>query len=326
MYPTLTRDIMPSRLAHLEISGNGSIIGSALAIIEDLTLHKNVSYITKPDLQIPGYFTGQQLPRIHLMLRIISPLLVCLLLAPSHLIANSSEPDPVRAELVKRQAALQKDNSLSVDGSRLYAADFIFHLYKLNDYKLLWNRDNTKALTASIQNITADGLTPGDYLPEQLAEKIRAIEKNTPPVNEQIDLDLLLSESFVRAVYNLLIGKVDPESLDPNFNFSRSLDRDGKAPLLLEKIRNNETEQAFDWARPKFPHYQWLKDGLKKYRTIQASGGWQPIPEGKTLKPGQSDARISLLRNRLTATGDYTAQHSEQNLFCLLYTSPSPRD
>jgi murein L,D-transpeptidase YcbB/YkuD len=249
------------------------------------------------------------------MLRISLPLLACLMLAPSLVFANSTEPDPVRAELLKRQTTLQKDNSLSVDGSRLYAADFLFHLYELNNYNLLWNKENTKALIASIQNITGDGLTPHDYLPEDLAEKIKTMEKSTPPVNKQIDLDLLLSESFVRAVYNLLIGKVDPETLDPDFNFSRSLDRDGKAPLLLEKISNSEIEQAFDWARPKFPHYQWLKNGLEKYRTIQTTGGWQPVPEGATLKPGQSDARVSLLRNRLIITGDYTGNQSDRDLF-----------
>ena len=269
--------------------------------------------------------TGNYFPRAHFMLRILLPVLVCLSLSPSMAIGNTSEADPVRTELLKRQATLQKDKSLSIGGSRLYAANFIFHLYVLNDYKLLWNRENTKALIASIQNITADGLTPDDYLPGDLADKIKASENSALPVNEQIDLDLLLSESFVRAVYNLLIGKVDPESLDPDFNFSRSLDRDGKATLLLEKISNSEIEQAFDWARPKFPHYQWLRNGLEKYRTIQTAGGWQPIPGGTTLKPGQSDARVSLLRNRLMITGDYSGKHPAPDLFDADLTSAVER-
>jgi murein L,D-transpeptidase YcbB/YkuD len=43
---------------------------------------------------------------------------------------------------------------------------------------------------------------------------------------------------------------------------------------------------------------------LAQYRELAAAGGWPRIPDGPTLRPGDSDERLPLLAQRLAITGD----------------------
>jgi murein L,D-transpeptidase YcbB/YkuD len=243
-------------------------------------------------------------------------LITCLVIFPITFISTTvSAETKFSDEILKRESMLLKNKTASVGKTRLHGARFIYKLYKLSEYQPLWNQKNSKALLTSIENISMDGLTPNDYLKDSITPLVTSYDSGKLSVNQQADRDLLLSEAFVRAVYNLLVGKVDPESLDSDFNFSQTLAGGKSAPMLLEKIKSSQIEQAFDWARPKLPRYQWLKDGLAKYRSIQAAGGWEPIPNGKTLKPGDSDPRVAQLRKRLSITGDYQGKVEDSPLF-----------
>lgn len=223
-------------------------------------------------------------------------LVLALLLVPGLVMSD----DSFRNEILERESDFKSKKVKSIGNTRIHADDYIFNLYKLNSYQPLWGQSNTKALIDAINNIDKDGLKPEDYL---LAGKSGASQART--VSEQVDRDMLLTESFLRATYNLLVGKVDPESLDSDFNFSRSLEGGKHSQMLLDKIRQGEIEQAFDWARPAAPSYQRMKKALEKYRGIQASGGWQPISAGGTLKPGDQDPRVIMVKKRLMVSGDY---------------------
>jgi murein L,D-transpeptidase YcbB/YkuD len=229
--------------------------------------------------------------------------------------ATTGSGGDFKAALLTQEAILQKSNSLSLQDKKLYAADYAFKLYRLASYQPLWNHENATALIESIENIRHDGLSPKDYLHDELLSSIITLKDNALPVTARVDNDLLFTEAFLRATYNLLVGKVDPESLDSDFNFSQQLGNGENLPMLLQKIQSGQIDQALDWARPQHRRYQWLKDALAKYRAIQQAGGWQPIADGKSLKPGDSDPRVIQLRKRLQVTGDYQASMNDSPLF-----------
>lgn len=112
-------------------------------------------------------------------------------------------------------------------------------------------------------------------------------------------LDVLKTESFLRALYNLQYGKVDPERLDADFNYPPPRAKTDQTQQWLDWIRSGQIEAAFEQARPKHQAYLGLKDALKRFRELAAKGGWPSIPGGKSLKPGMKDARIPLIRQRL---------------------------
>ncbi len=49
-----------------------------------------------------------------------------------------------------------------------------------------------------------------------------------------------------------------------------------------------------------------LRDALSRYQQLAATGGWPALPAGITLQPGQRDARVVALRDRLRITGDFS--------------------
>jgi murein L,D-transpeptidase YcbB/YkuD len=103
----------------------------------------------------------------------------------------------------------------------------------------------------------------------------------------------------------LQFGKVDPENLNPTWNMTRQIDNQNPVAAIENRLRTGSLAEGLENIRPKTYLYQLLKALLKKYRKIQEAGGWQTIPEGPTLKPGMTDPRIALLRNRLAITGEY---------------------
>lgn len=246
----------------------------------------------------------------HIQPYILRFILLVISLSPVQAISD----DAFRDEILRRESAFNKQQSLSVGDTRLYGATFTFKLYGLNDHKPLWTDAAVRQLAQSIQAIEKDGLKPEDYLLGNLKQGTPARTAGKLPISKQVDLDLLHTEAFLRATYNLLVGKVDPESLDPDFNFSRSITGEN-VPMLLDKIRQGQIEQAFDWARPDHPAYARLKKGLEKYRAIAAAGGWQPIAAGPTLKPGQQGERVIQLKKRLSITGDYDGADEHTPLF-----------
>lgn len=47
-----------------------------------------------------------------------------------------------------------------------------------------------------------------------------------------------------------------------------------------------------------------MEAALARYEAIEAAGGWPQVSPGKTLKPGNRNSRVAVLRRRLEVTGD----------------------
>ena len=58
-----------------------------------------------------------------------------------------------------------------------------------------------------------------------------------------------------------------------------------------------------------------LEKSLAHYRHLAARGGWPQVPVGPTLRQGEHNARIPLLKKRLVASGDLAAPASQGDLF-----------
>ncbi len=54
-----------------------------------------------------------------------------------------------------------------------------------------------------------------------------------------------------------------------------------------------------------------LDEAIEAYRLIVEEGGWEPIPSGATLDPGDRSPRVELLRRRLQTSGHLSATASD---------------
>lgn len=201
----------------------------------------------------------------------------------------------------------QQDAALTLAGEIIHGRNFISRMYQDNDYRPIWGESGIKALSSALDGLAADGLNPVDYRLEPIGSILAAQKLAGLEAAHAAELDILLSEAYLRAVYNLYFGKADPQRLDPNINFAQALEDEDQAPRLLAAARDGRVEEVFEWARPDNKRYGWMKEALARYRGYQAAGGWEPLPEGKAVKPGESDPRVPSLRKRLVVTGDLPA-------------------
>lgn len=212
----------------------------------------------------------------------------------------------------ERIEAIDAGNDISVAGTRLQAQRSLAKLYALNGYQPYWDATRLQSLLEVIDDVEDDGLRPADYHLEALR---RLVSARASSDFERAQLDLLASDSFALILFHLYFGKVDPVSLDPNWNFDAREIRDTDVVRFVhDAIRGNRIRNGVANARPDHWMYAAGRDALAQHRSIAALGGWPTIPEGVTLVAGSRDPRVPLLRRRLAISGDLAAAGGESKL------------
>ena len=111
-----------------------------------------------------------------------------------------------------------------------------------------------------------------------------------------------------------ILGKANPGKIDSDINFRRQAFRDQPPARTLEEILAADSLQGFiDMAAPSGPFYQGIQYWLKQYRQIAADGGWPMVPGGSTLRLGDNDSRVTVIRTRLATSGDLPADASKDS-------------
>ncbi|MEN8180707.1 MAG: L,D-transpeptidase family protein [Pseudomonadota bacterium] len=227
---------------------------------------------------------------------------------------------PLVASASPFQSAVQQlipDNGKRIgrlpSGEAIYGRFFILRMYKHNGFNPLWKPAAIRSLSEALNSVAADGLEPRDYQFKAIMPYLRSPTRSRMTLAESAKVDILLTEAFLRAMYHLYYGKSDPQGVDPDNNFGQARDGKDRSKLLLNWVRKARIGDAYRWARPKSPRYDLLKRGLVRYQRIKAAGGWPQIPKGKTLKPGESNSRVAMIRRRLTATGDLASANGSNH-------------
>lgn len=209
---------------------------------------------------------------------------------------SSSMADAIRAEL----ATLPKATSPALRpavGMTLDEAAKGF--YSLRQYTPAWAEG--EAVTALLEGIKAtidDGLDPEDYALSRLAAAWTALkDKNASPA-QKAAFDVLATRAFIHALFHLNRGKLDPVDFAP-----RQVNPHDELMRIQNFMAAGDVAAAFAAARPQSPLYGRLRDALKDMRAVAARGGWPTVPDGPSLKPGMTDARVSAVRARLVASG-----------------------
>jgi L,D-transpeptidase YcbB len=188
------------------------------------------------------------------------------------------------------------------DGAAVsFAAPSVLHgFYQSRDFTLAWNEDTARALVAMVADAQSHGLDPADYLVSNLSE--------LPPLSTlagsaRDDVDLLLTEAFLRFAYHCRFGKVDPTSIETTWNYARYVSVGGPFVALNRILAADDFSRQFTQEMGHGSVYEAMRALLARYRGFAAAGGWQPLDAGPTLHPGDVSARVAALRLRLTAEG-----------------------
>ena len=100
-----------------------------------------------------------------------------------------------------------------------------------------------------------------------------------------------------------------PIALDRRWNVDPRADAPPLESLIADVAAAGSPPAAIEGLKPNHFIYTGLKQALARYRGYEARGGWPAIPlKGPSIKPGASDARMPIIRQRLVATGDLDAK------------------
>jgi murein L,D-transpeptidase YcbB/YkuD len=196
--------------------------------------------------------------------------------------------------------------------SRLLSHDEISNLYARRAFMPVWFdgwqlKPEATILLENLRNAGAQGLCSNDYLLPEL-ERLMSIQidftaKNLPlSADNRAVLDLLLSQSFLTYATHMVEGQVDPSLAHVDWKARRR--KVDLVKLLEYAIENQRLSQVIENLAPPHEEYVQLMKALSDYQRISAGGGWPKIPAGPTIRPGQSDERIPLLKMLLSLTGD----------------------
>ena len=216
-----------------------------------------------------------------------------------------------------RVERVSSGEEIQIESAQIASVSVLPELYKNNGFQRLWtNPQNVEDLFNAIKTIDEDGLRPEDYHFKEIEKMRTQIGPGTSSDPELLaDYDLLLTDSLIRLGYHLIFGKVDPEEHHPHWNLAVEIDADRPADYIQEILDAGNLAKTIEELRPQHIIYNRFKSALKKYRALQANGGWEPVPPGPTLKKGMQNGRILLLRKRLKSTGDLTTELADTEAF-----------
>ncbi|MCG6541306.1 L,D-transpeptidase family protein [Pseudomonas sp. KSR10] len=175
-------------------------------------------------------------------------------------------------------------------------------LYHRHQFAALWTSyAQLDELLGQLHELVDDGLNPAAYHPEAIRHAMQTA--TTEPLHRECS-DILATHAYLLALRHLTQGRLPQDRLEPVWR-SPSAAAQQEADTRLLAIADDgltHLEQAFDKARPALEQYHNLRKAHARLRAEPAQR-WLPIPPGPTLRPGMSDPRVPLLRQRLASDG-----------------------
>jgi L,D-transpeptidase YcbB len=220
----------------------------------------------------------------------------------------SAAPDAAEVAETMRRAVeqLRSTGRAIIAGQTLLSAQALPEIYEARGFRVLWNDPaNEDALLGEIAAAAGDGLDPADYHFEALRAAVdqrRRMPDHAPSV---ATVDLLLTDALLRLVTHLHFGKLDPATGEPRWDLVQTIRGESGALIAARIAEGNAVALQLSELRPVQPLYGRFKSALARYRMLDQSSSWVPVPAGRTLQLGMEDARVPLLRRNLVATGDF---------------------
>jgi murein L,D-transpeptidase YcbB/YkuD len=210
--------------------------------------------------------------------------------------------EAIRSEIEQ----LRESGRLSLGDVEIASGDLLARVYERRDFEPAWSGvGKVDELVSLIEKAADDGLDSADYhLGEIRRAQAMIANGRRFDATERAAMDIGLTDSLIRLGYHQRFGKVNPYDLDPDWNFARELRNRDPALVIQEAIDADSLARYLSALFPRDELYRQLQAYLAKYRELARSGGWPGVPDGPTLRPGDTDERLQALGRRLAITGD----------------------
>lgn len=155
--------------------------------------------------------------------------------------------------------------------------------------QLDWNRKAQKELLDAIAQTPTNGLKPDLFLKGDLPK-------------DDAERSAVLTEAALRYAEALAHGYADPTKLIDVYTIPRPATQDlGEG--LTQAIQNGNVGEWLASLAPQTDEYKALSQAHLHYLQLSGTGQFQPVPQGKPIKPGTSDPRVPAVAAALTIAG-----------------------
>lgn len=199
---------------------------------------------------------------------------------------------------------------------RIDVAQAVLDFYQQRGFAAVWTNDgDLSALLDGLAGVQADGLNPADFQLSELTAARAQMSAASPPA-ARARFDVSATTAYLMAVLQLRRGKVDPASLDKEWNFEpEGIDPREEVGGLFRALLAHDIANAFKTAPPQIPIYTRLRVALARLQQIRDSGGWPLIVTSLPLKVGMSNPAVTQLRERLIAGGYLATQATPSDAY-----------
>lgn len=174
-----------------------------------------------------------------------------------------------------------------VAGERVCDVVGVRTFYARRDNRPAWDERSHAALLRAVDALAEDGLEPSRYHREALLR-----------LPAGMDRDVLATDAFLTAATHLSRGVVDPQFARPSWCSPPA--KIDAAAVLQAALDDGTIEETLARLAVHHEGYRRLRTMLAAYRNVQ----WPIVPKGRTLRLGDEEPRVVLLRQRLSSTSD----------------------
>lgn len=211
---------------------------------------------------------------------------------------------PPKTELARIiKAGLSSSYAAAEKGTRAYQqTQKLYFFYGSRHFEPLWLTkadDGSIAFSPNAEKIIEvfkdselEGFRPADYLTADLD----VAAAGTDPA-KLAALETAFSSAAIRYAQDAFGGRISP--LDVNETWTITPKRINEAEMLVKLADSTEPDKLLLALSPTQPEFLGLKAALAKFYDGAVMDAAITIPEGKLLKPGMQDERVTLLRQRL---------------------------
>ncbi len=202
--------------------------------------------------------------------------------------------------------SIEKDELFKVKNDYIFSKRVLPEMYKSSKNMLNWdNAKNRADAMECLNNSLEDGLNPKDYHLKEINKLRESLLKNSHiDYKSLVEFDILLTDGLLLYSYHLIKGKIDPNSLDVNWNFSSKNLPINPTKLFQSALEENKIREVVLDLRPKDRIYNQFITQLSNYQIMKDNGGWKSVNVNGVVKPGEFYNSLDEVRKRLFVSGD----------------------
>ncbi len=210
-------------------------------------------------------------------------------------------PQTELARIIK--AGLSTSYAGAKKGTRSYEqTQKLYFFYGARHFEPLWLQkapggavtfsESAEKIIDVFKAAALEGFRPSDYLTADLD----VAAAGTDPL-KLAALETAFSAAAIRYAQDAYGGRIAPTEVNSTWTIAPK--RINEAEVLVQLADSDEPDKILLALSPTQPEFLGLKNALAKFYDGSVIDAAVTIPEGKLLKPGMEDERVTLLRQRL---------------------------